>query len=145
MACQCQERFNLPAGPSILTKFYPFINTDHKDFITFLSCGLPTVSRQFQPFNGYCQAKAVCSWYFGGWLSYVEKIHFSSVPLCVTLHLLCVIGTTASSRALEASRSPSWGRRRRPRRSWSSRWSVPCASGRTRHVHWKANTCLVVI
>ena len=61
MACQCQERFNLQASPSILTKFYPFSNTDHKDFITFLSCGLPTVSRQSQPFNGYSQAKAFCS------------------------------------------------------------------------------------
>ena len=41
-------------------------------------------------------------------------------------------GTIASSRVLEVSRSLSWGRRLRPRRSWCWGWSALCASGRTR-------------
>ena len=58
--------------------------------------------------------------------------HFENICFCKYPSIMNITGTIASSRALEVSPSPSWGRRRRPPRSWCSGWSAPSASGRTR-------------
>ena len=52
--------------------------------------------------------------------------------------------TTVSSRASEVSPSPFWGRRLRPPRSWSSGWSAPSASGRTRWA-WQQREKLITL
>ena len=70
--------------------------------------------------------------------------HFENICFCKYPLIMNITGTIASSRALEVSPSPSWGRRRRPPRSWCSGWSAPSASGRTRFLRVKLANILIV-